>query len=612
MKIGPFNFNHVVGLDFEFSAKPGERPEPICLVVGNMETGKTEKFWEDDLRGLKMPPFPIGPDSLAVAFYASAEMGCFQKLGWQFPRNILDLFTEFRCITNGKSDTRQNLLSVLGWFDIDCLGFAEKEEMRNLAIRGGPFTEEEKRNLLDYCESDVLALYKLLPKMLPHIDVPRALIRGCYMGAAAVIETNGIPVDAPMLRDLEEKWPQIQRKLIQRVDQYGVYDDLTFKTDRFAKYLIKNGIAWPRLPSGRLDLKEQTFEEMVVRYPQLNELLQIRTTLAQMRASQLPVGRDGRNRTILSAFRSVTGRNQPKSKEFIFGRSAWFRHLIVPKPETALAYVDWSQQEFGIAAALSGDTNMIAAYKSGDPYLEFGRQAGVIPAHGTKYTHSVEREQFKQCALAVLYGGGAGLVAMRTGLSLLDAQDLVRIHKKSYPIFWNWIGAAADRVNLGGSLHTVLGWPYHSGPKTKHGTLLNFPMQANGAEMLRLACCNAVRAKIKICAPVHDALLIEAPLHEIGTAVTLTQKIMAEASVVVLGNVLSLRSDVKVIRHPQRYSDARGVKMWDTIQEILTAIKAEEFEQGRQLDPRIYKEDLLHRHSPGQSHNISHRKESII
>jgi hypothetical protein len=55
----------------------------------------------------------------------------------------------------------------------------------------GPLTAEEKLALLDYCETDVIALKKLLHVMAPHIDLPRALLRGRYMKAAANIEWTG-------------------------------------------------------------------------------------------------------------------------------------------------------------------------------------------------------------------------------------------------------------------------------------------------------------------------------------------------------------------------------------------------------------------------------------
>ena len=71
----------------------------------------------------------------------------------------------------------------------------------------------------------------------------------------------------------------------------------------------------------------------------------------------------------------------------------WVRGLIRPGPGTALAYVDYEQQEFGIAAALSGDPAMMDAYRSGDPYLAFARQAGAVPAEATKQTHRDVRLQ---------------------------------------------------------------------------------------------------------------------------------------------------------------------------------------------------------------------------
>ena len=128
-----------------------------------------------------------------------------------------------------------------------------------------------------------------------------------------------------------------------------------------------------------------------------------------MRLNDLAVGRDGRNRVLLSPFNTKTGRNSPSNKRFVFGPSAWFRGLIKPPPGHGLAYIDWSAQEYGIAAALSGDPLMIEAYRSGDPYLAFGKQIGTVPAGGTKATHRIERDLFKLVILATQYGQGGHL-----------------------------------------------------------------------------------------------------------------------------------------------------------------------------------------------------------
>jgi DNA polymerase-1 len=104
-----------------------------------------------------------------------------------------------------------------------------------------------------------------------------------------------------------------------------------------------------------------------------------------------------------------------------------------------------------------------------------------------------------------------------------------------------------NHAMLRGWLQTVFGWQVHVGPKANPRSLANFPMQANGAEMLRLACCLATERGIRVCAPIHDALLVEGPADEIKTVVAETQAAMAKASRVVLEG-FELRSDAKVVR----------------------------------------------------------------
>jgi hypothetical protein len=209
----------------------------------------------------------------------------------------------------------------------------EKDEMRALILRGGPWSDAERAAILDYCENDVAALARLLPAMLPHIDLPRALLRGRYMAALARMERNGIPIDTETLSRLKHHWSDIQDQLIAEIDRdYGVYAGRTFKVDRFASWLARNGIPWPLLPSGRLDLSDDTFREMARAYPAVAPLRELRAALSQMRLSELAVGQDGRNRTMISAFRARTGRNQPSNTKFIFGPSVWLRGLIKPPP----------------------------------------------------------------------------------------------------------------------------------------------------------------------------------------------------------------------------------------------------------------------------------------
>src|SRR5258708_37856500 len=147
--------------------------------------------------------------------------------------------------------------------------------------------------------------------------------------------------------------------------------------------------------------------------------------MGEMSLNDLAVGADGCNRCLLSPFRSVTGRNQPSNAKFIFGPSTWMRGLIKPKEGEALAYIDFEQQEFAIAAALSGDPGMKASYLSGDCYLSFAKQAGAVPDDATKESHGDIRDKYKQCVLGVQYDLGEEEVGDSFRKSTCTDRDLL-------------------------------------------------------------------------------------------------------------------------------------------------------------------------------------------
>ncbi|MER3415479.1 MAG: DNA polymerase I [Gemmataceae bacterium] len=377
-----------------------------------------------------------------------------------------------------------------------------------------------------------------------------------------------MPIDTDALKLFRDKWQSVQERLIERIDSgYGIYDGRTFKADRWARWLAANDIPWPRLPTGALALDDDTFKEMARAYPAVAPVRELRTTLAQLRLNELTVGSDGRNRCMLSAFGSRTSRNQPSNSRFIFGPSAWLRSLVRPEPGMAVAYLDWSQQEIAIAAALSGDRKMQDAYQSSDFYLSFAKMAGAVPPDATKDSHAAVREQFKAVALGVSYGMSAEGLARKLNVPPVRGRDLLRMHKETFRQFWRWSDAVQDEAILAGRLRTVFGWTVHTGDQPNPRSMRNFPMQGNGAEMMRLACCLATERGIGLCCPVHDALLIEADAEEIDVAVEATQQAMREASEVVLDG-FQLRTDAKIVRHPDRYSDKRGQVMWETVCEL--------------------------------------------
>src|SRR6516165_4871808 len=83
-------------IDFEFRITDGGFPYVVCLVAREYRSGREIRLWRDELLKLRRAPFNTGSDSVVVAYYASAEMGCFLQLGWPLPDNLLDLFAEHK------------------------------------------------------------------------------------------------------------------------------------------------------------------------------------------------------------------------------------------------------------------------------------------------------------------------------------------------------------------------------------------------------------------------------------------------------------------------------------------------------------------------------------
>ncbi len=592
-------FREIVYCDFEFAQSDGECPVPVCLVAHEEQSGRLHRLMLDADPPTE-PPYPIDQDALFVSFYSAAEMGCHLSLGWRMPANVLDLYVEFRNIRSGHPDQkRMGLVHALHHFGLESIDTEQKDAMRRLALSWyeRPRTGEERRLLLNYCESDILALRRLLPHMLAEIGrtgIRNALRRGGYMRAVAAMERIGVPIDVPLLRRLERHWKPILQHLIESVPGgSAVYSGMKFRHARFAGVIDAAGLGgtWPRTPSGAYSTDRNTIKTLAVRYPHFEPLRQLKHTVDEFHRLNIACGSDGRNRVMLSAYSTKTGRNAPRKSgddggRYIFGCPAWTRRLIRPETGRALGYIDWEQQEFGIAAQLSSDPAMREAYESGDPYLAFARQAGAVPPGATRQSHARERGLYKTCALAVLFGQTAAGLATGTGLTMSAAENLMRDHRRLYWRYWEWQEKNWATFQFFGRLVTPFGWRLNRFPDEEQlvsperrrrmlrklrNSASNFPMQAVGSELMRTAAILMQEQGIRICAPVHDAFLIEASSESIESAAKSACEAMSDASAEVLGGY-RLRSEARIFCG--RFQDSKGEGFWNKIISILEAVES--------------------------------------
>jgi DNA polymerase-1 len=419
------------------------------------------------------------------------------------------------------------------------------------------------------------------------IDLGVALYHGEFAAVSALMEHHGVPIDMEIFPQLADKdtWRALRDAMVPAIDaQYGVYvrdsaGNWSFNMEKFDKYLEREGIAWQRTETGKLDMKRKTFEDMSKGYPQLENLRQLRHARDKMRTVKLAVGADSRNRTVLWPFKAKTSRTQPKASQWIFSPAVWLRALIKPAPGMAVAYIDYSSMEFMIAAVLSdghcGPVNtMLEMYNSGDPYLAFAKRVGAVPSWATKTSHAEVRDKYKVMLLATQYGMAAETLAGRLGVSTFEAHEMLNQHRELFAQYWTWSGDWVQHALQTGIMRTAFGWTYRTGIlEFNERSIRNWPVQATGADVLRIACILAARHGIKIVAPVHDAVLIEAPIEQIEADVARMREIMRRASRIVFNATADgtheLRTDATIVRYPNRCSDKRGAVIWERVLELL-------------------------------------------
>jgi DNA polymerase I-like protein with 3'-5' exonuclease and polymerase domains len=163
--------------------------------------------------------------------------------------------------------------------------------------------------------------------------------------------------------------------------------------------------------------------------------------------------------------------------------------------------------------------------------------------------------------LGAQYGQTPMGLSRNAGIPLWVAEKVHRDLRRVYRQYWRWSENGVLRAEITGRISTPLGWTMPVDKKTPSTTLSNFPMQAGCAEIMRLAASFMVDEGLALCATVHDAVLIEAPIGQIDADVEVAKQCWRRASEIVLGG-FSLEADCKIVRYPDVYHDDDGEEMW--------------------------------------------------
>lgn len=505
---------------------------------------------------------------------------------WPLPRNLLCTYFETCAAINGLdivglTEKRPGLLGACDLFGIQhSMTTEHKDRMRDLILNNTDYTEAQWREIADYNRDDVLHGMPLFRALAPTIDLPAALFRGRYAKTVVDMERTGIPIAVDYLTELQDQWQALRMFYIRRNDELGLYDENgSFCEDRMEDLVKAKGWAtWPRTATGRLELKSNTIGKQARHHPELRPVQKLRDAVAELRLGAFinTVGADGASRCPIMPFWTRSGRNQPQGRglAFLLSLPSWLHGLIRPPPGWGIAALDWSAQEIGIGAGLSGDPALIADYQSGDPHMRFAIRAGLAPPGATEHSHKPIRDAVKPVSLGVSYGMSKYGAAAATGKSLLWAAETLASHRHAYPVFAQWQQNTVAQAQFDERIVTPLGWPMVVHAGTSRRTLMNYMHQATGADCMRLAAIAGYEAGIRIIAPAHDAFWIMAPLSELADVVGTMSALMVKASEMVTGGLAIRVKEAARVPWPLclgdvRKPDAKGQAMWAEIKGLL-------------------------------------------
>jgi DNA polymerase-1 len=584
--------------DSEFDAKKGrgERPGfPHCICAIEVFPDGREVEHRLAAPYPERPPWERGDPYVTIGFALGAEAGSMTHVGWTLPSPAIDLYAEYMVLHNSEmcrgdegKKPGPSLIQACRRYGVPTMDAAYKDKMRELAYTKATPDAEEIAALQNYClDDDCRSGLRLFRAMRPCLDLARAPIRGAFMMQLEKMRWRGMPIDVPLYRRAERNAPAITTKMRRELNRKlgaEIYFSGVFKRAAMFRLMQQHGIPIPVDPkTGKWSCSTKLLKPMIETYPEIKIFYEDKRMLDAFTRLGLEIGADGRHRTWANPFGTKTGRNNPSTKA-LWGLPHTMRSFMrVTTPGMAIAQVDFGSEHIGIAAALSGDPTLMADYLTGDPYRQFA-----AAALGVTDPTTLQRQVYKACVLGRIFGMGADTLARNLGISRGQAQRILDQMSARYPVLDAWLERVLVKAAHLVPIIATLGWSLiASGKGDDERTFLNFPMQANECEILRLVFARAGDLPIIGCA--HDSFILEDRADRIEQTVWEMQEIMRAASRDLLGG-FELRADCKpnedITLFPNRFIDKReredGMRHWDWLMQLIE--EAEHEERGRPDD----------------------------
>jgi hypothetical protein len=258
----------------------------------------------------------------------------------------------------------------------------------------------------------------------------------------------------------------------------------------------------------------------------------------------------------------------------------------------------------------------------------------MIPREASRGDHEELRDWVKPFLLGIHYGLTVIGAAARLNVSLEQAARYLEMHQRLFPTYWKWSTDYVDLACERRVMQSRWGWrlqiPGGEDRVSKRDikrSLKNHPIQTMGSHILHFTEIGLTESGIRVCCPIHDAVLWESTLEQVDADAIKVEQIMRTAAKAALG--IEIPVDHKIVRHAldadARYMDKRGRRMFEKATTALKIIETATSVRGDigqvlkkeilNVIPREYPEsppvDVPHLYPPGRSRAAPRKSSSL-
>lgn len=383
---------------------------------------------------------------------------------------------------------------------------------------------------LEYNAKDAAATLIAYHKLIDQVQKKPYNLFCCYSRAVAEMEINGLKIDADgdLLNELENAVKVLEEKVGFSVRSRLALEDY---------FINKLGVSPPKTEKGNYSFT--TASLLASDNPQIQLIGQIKQLYSYIQFIKQYIARrdcDGIVHTSYLQTGTKTGRlasqnpnlqNVPKNILRKFFKSRY----------DYLVEMDYNQLEPRILATLSRDKELNKIFANNfDLHSYVASLIFHIP-----YEEFIENlEQYKQkrhigkqMNLGIMYGLTPIGLAKRTGLTVDEAKRLIKTYFLKFPGVNRFARKCRKQIKELGYVEDLFGRRRHltySGDNRVLRQAINFPVTSTGNQCCQMAaylfCMFNKRKHVKLCANVHDSIILDVRKEDLDYAVALLKRCM--------------------------------------------------------------------------------------